>query len=138
MTETHAKRRARERLRVDLTREHFCEMIRAIRAGKAERLCDARRNLRIVRIDCPAINRKVCCVVDEKDYIVTILPDENVHVRYARRRKAPRELDIDWTPPADDEAFDADALADVLVNVLRSHVRNDVLEVKLKEAGIAT
>lgn len=45
-----------------------------------------------------------------------------------------RELDVDWLDLDADESIDTDALADVLVNALRSDVANDILAVKLKEA----
>lgn len=61
--------------------------------------------------------------------IATVLPE--VVLQRGRRY---RELDVDWLDLDADESIDTDALADVLVNALRSDVANDILAVKLKEA----
>lgn len=64
--------------------------------------------------------------------IATVLPE--VVLQRGRRY---RELDVDWLDLDTDDALDAEALASTTLDALRGDVANDVLAVKLKEAGVA-
>jgi len=132
----HASRRSLSRYGLEMSFAEQCEIAGMISRGEGKRLrkCypSSIKGAELWAVHWQRLGRAVPVIyLTAVNAIATVLPASVLD-----RKNRYRELDVDWIEEdADDEAIDTDALADVLVNTLRSAVRNDVLAVKLKEAG---
>ena len=126
----HASKRALSRYGMEMTPEEQNDLAMAIEQGGEKRLSRQNAVAQLWAVFWPRLGRKVPVVYHaERGFIITVLPECVV-----RRGRRYHELDVDWLDLDADESIDTDALADVLVDALRSDVANDILAVKLKEA----
>lgn len=134
----HASRRSLSRYGMEMSFAEQCEIAGMISRGEGKRLrkCypSSIKGAELWAVHWARLGRAVPVIyLTAVEAIATFLPASVLD-----RKNRYRELDVDWIEEdrEDGDAFDADALADVLVSTLRAHVRNNVLEVRMKEAGV--
>jgi hypothetical protein len=133
----HAGRRSLSRYGVEMTWDEQIEIAGHIEAGQGKKIrrgySSSAKGAELWIVHWARLGRDVPVIyLRNVESIATVLPE-----CVLTRRLRYRELDVDWIDGDQEEAIDTDALADVLVNALRGEVQNDVLAIKLREAGVA-
>jgi hypothetical protein len=126
----HASKRALTRYGMEMTIADLQALADACREGRGKRL-QRNNDADIWAVYWERADRTVPVVYHRKaGRVITVLPKRHLN---GRRYHEP---DTDWVDVAEDDAFNAEALTDVHFDVLRGEVPNEVMAVKLREAGV--